>query len=365
MDPDADAGDIEWGKSGPDKDLFDIDGGVLSFKKSPNFESPGDGDEDPVASGEQGAGDNVYKVTVTASGGSQDVEVTVKNVDEAGSVSFDKPQPQATRELTASFSDDDGKDRPSWTWSKSMDKDAADEDWMSVSGKSAKRTPTAEDVDYYLRATVTYVDSYGTKTISGVTDNTVEPETLANARPKFGTITPLELNENVSGNLGDPILPSDPDGDELQLALDGTTGDNALFGYSGAGQLSVKGDDGLNYETEVTRLAALTPARTPNTATDDDIPDGALTYTVKIKATDPSGAVGMADVTVYLKDVNEAPKFGAAAAAANQKTLYVDEGATPGLRTTEAAATQTITYTAPDPDTFWFGHRGHLQGGGC
>ncbi len=353
-DPDADAGDPEWDLSGPDDDLFEIsDDGVLSFKAQPDFENAKDDDEDPEASGNQGKGDNVYKVTVEALGGDLDVVVTVTDVDEDGSVSFDKPQPQATRELTASLDDDDGTDKPSWSWSKSMDANAADADWMSISGTSAKRTPTAEDVGYYLRATVTYEDKHGTKTVSGVTDNAVEEETLSNAKPDFGDIDPLELNENVSGNLGDPILASDADGDELQLALDGTTGDNSLFGYNASGQLSVKGEDGLNYETEVTRLGNLTPARTPNPAgTDDDgIPDGALTYTVKIKATDPSGAVGMADVTVYLKNVNEAPEFGDAAAAANQKTLYIDENADgPALRTTEAAATETITYTAEDED---------------
>ena len=353
-DPDADAGDPKWELSGPDDDLFEIsDDGVLSFKEQPDYEDPKDGDEDDTASGEQGAGDNVYKVTVTALGGDLEVVVTVTNVDEDGSVTFDKPQPQATRPLTAKLDDDDGTDKPVWSWSKSMDKDAADADWMSVSGTSAKRTPAAADVGYYLRATVTYEDSYGMKTISGVTANKVEEETLANARPKFDTIAPLELDENVSGNLGDPILPTDPDGDQMQLALDGTTGDNALFGYNASGQLSVKGEDGLDYEAHVTDSGgARAPHVDDDTTTDDDhIPVGALTFTVKIKATDPSGAVGMADVTVYLKDVNEAPKFGDAAAAANQKTLYIDENdGAPALRTTMAAATQTITYTATDED---------------
>ena len=130
-----------------------------------------------------------------------------------------------------------------------------------------------------------------------------------------------------------------------------TSGDNANFGYNASGQLSLK-KDGLDYEAEVTNAGGV---RAPN-ADDPDadgIPNGALTFTVKIKATDPSGAVGMADVTVYLMDVNEAPKFGEAAAAANQKKLYIDENtAGPALRTTEAAVTnrQTITYTATDVD---------------
>ena len=49
------------------------------------------------------------------------------------------------------------------------------------------------------------------------------------------------------------------------------------------------------------------------------------TYEVVIAATDPSGANGIATVTVTVKDVNEAPKFTTAAKADTQKTLYIDE----------------------------------------
>ena len=103
-DPDADAGDIEWSLEGVDDGIFKIsDEGVLTFDKKPNFEGAKDGDEDTAASGDQSAqSDNVYKVTVVASGGKQAVEVTVTDVDEPGKVTFDQPQPQATRGLVAS-----------------------------------------------------------------------------------------------------------------------------------------------------------------------------------------------------------------------------------------------------------------------
>ena len=41
------------------------------------------------------------------------------------------------------------------------------------------------DIGSYLRATVTYTDSIGDQTVSGVTDNPVEARTLANAAPEF------------------------------------------------------------------------------------------------------------------------------------------------------------------------------------
>ena len=84
---DVDDDPIVWSRSGPDAALFEISSdGVLSFKKSPNYESPSDE-----------GGDNVYNVTVNASGGSTDVVVTVTNVDEGGSVSLDDLQAAGRR----------------------------------------------------------------------------------------------------------------------------------------------------------------------------------------------------------------------------------------------------------------------------
>ena len=123
-DPDADAGDIEWDLEGVDKGIFKIsDEGVLTFDKKPNFEDAKDGDEDTAASGDQRAGDNVYKVTVVASGGKQAVEVTVTDEDEPGKVTFDQPQPQATRGLVASGPGDPDADVDdvSWQWSALYD----------------------------------------------------------------------------------------------------------------------------------------------------------------------------------------------------------------------------------------------------
>ena len=51
---------------------------------------------DTVAAGDQGKGDNVYQVTVVASGGELDVAVTVTNVTRLWEVTFDQAQPQAT-----------------------------------------------------------------------------------------------------------------------------------------------------------------------------------------------------------------------------------------------------------------------------
>ena len=121
-DPDADADDIEWSLDGRSTTAdFEIDGGVLTFKESPDFEIPTDRDEvpDTEAAGDQGKGDNVYKVTVQASGGEQRWSVTVTERGRAweGDV---RPavQPQATQGPEGLFSDEDGSEGPSWQWSR-------------------------------------------------------------------------------------------------------------------------------------------------------------------------------------------------------------------------------------------------------
>ena len=119
-DEDADAGDIEWSLEGVDAGIFKIsDEGVLTFDKSPSFETAKDANEDPASSIAVGKGDNVYKVTVVASGTKQAVEVTVTDVEEEGEVTFDKPQPQSTRGLIAEVGDPDGGvTKQEWQWSR-------------------------------------------------------------------------------------------------------------------------------------------------------------------------------------------------------------------------------------------------------
>ena len=131
-DPDAGAGDIEWSLEGVDADIFEIsDEGVLTFEEQPDFEKPKDEDEDTDSAGEQGKGDNVYKVTVVASEGKLDVVVTVTNVNEDGEVTFTRPQPQATRPLLAKFTDEDGREGPSWQWSRGPE---AGGPWTAIEG---------------------------------------------------------------------------------------------------------------------------------------------------------------------------------------------------------------------------------------
>ena len=115
-DQDGDA--ISWDVSGPDSERFNInDRGVLSFRAPPDYEKP-----QSTASGGPLAERNVYRVTIAVGGGTHQLDVRVTDVDEAGGVSMDRPQPQVGRPLGASLSDqDDGVTDERWQWARSGD----------------------------------------------------------------------------------------------------------------------------------------------------------------------------------------------------------------------------------------------------
>ena len=83
-----------WSLSGVDAAAFSIEGGVLTFKKPPNFEVPGDADKN-----------NIYSVDVVASDGAnsskKNVMVEVTDVEEAGTITLSALKPQSGVQFTA------------------------------------------------------------------------------------------------------------------------------------------------------------------------------------------------------------------------------------------------------------------------
>ena len=396
-DQDADA--LTWGLDGADKALFEIsDAGVLTFKKSPNYEKAAD-----VGT------DNIYKVTVTATGGDPSntgelkVEITVTDVDEAGKVSFEGEgmyQPQVGRTLTASgpADEDGGVTDQRWQWARSSDM----ETWADIDkATSEARTPVADDVGSYLRATITYTDKFGEgKTASMVSDNPVEARTVANARPSFKgqdetassvddnagaegsqdyIIVTREVNENtaVGANVGKPVSATDGDNDVLVYSLDWSqdlktggaanegadTGDARFTIDSASGQIKIGKE--LNYEAaddhaDKDEAVTLTADQTggaiavPSSSETADPQTAANEmYVLRVRATDPSGAYANVNVTVTLKNVNDAPMFPTADAPDNQAAVAATENDTEApfldANSTEDGD-QAPTYTATDQD---------------
>ena len=170
---------------------------MLMFADPPNYEMPTDAD-----------GDNVYMVTLEAMAGSemqtQDVTVSVTDANDRGMVTISPPQPRSGTMLTAELSDDDGNVRDTtWRWSRSMTMDGTFMDIDEATNETY--TPVEGDGGYYLMATATYTDAYG----SGMSAKaTTGPVTAVADRPGMVTLFPTHP---VVGTAITAML-SDPDG---------------------------------------------------------------------------------------------------------------------------------------------------------
>ena len=312
---------IRWSVSGRDDDLFTIDEGVLAFREPPNYEDPQSAADSALLSSR-----NVYRVTVEAAGGTRNVTVTVTDVDDAGTVSIDRPQPQVDRPLSASLLDEDDRVADQrWRWARSED----GRRWTHIEGASApQRRPVEGDVGMYLRATVTYSDKFGSgKTASAVTANRVEAKVPANAAPSFAdqdddeTTRYIDVARFVAETatvglaIGEPVSATDADEDILLYELLDTPdledddGDPRFTIDSLSGQIRVGKDLGADPgETEDEDSTALTGA--PALPDDEDAGDADNSeYVLRVRASDPSTAEAIVNVIVTVTEVNEPPAF--------------------------------------------------------
>ena len=302
---------VTWSLSGTDADDLEISpSGALSFKASPDFENRADSNRD-----------NEYRVRVTASDGTEteglDVEVTVDNVDEPGTVHGMPTQPQQNTTVSVSLSDPDGSvSSLSWEWQRSNVAPANRDDlsdWETITGATTRSyTPTADDEEWWLRATASYHDrERANKTARAVSANATQLAPVINRDPAFppsetGQRNVLE-NTPAERDVGAAVEATDPDlGDILTYTLHGS--DSAAFEIEqSSGQLLT--NDALDRETKAT-------------------------YRFTVRAEDPSGKSDQTQVTVTIDDVAEAPALSGPTAANF-----------PENRTTEAAR-----YQAQDPE---------------
>ena len=249
MDPEGEM--IVWSLAGDDAADFDITGGVLSFSKSPNYESPADEDTN-----------NVYMVDVVATEvrtpGSLDlaqdatipVTLTVKNVDEDASLTLDRLQVRAPgvggtppgNPVSAVFSDPDTRAAggstvpitPGYMWyvPKVNRPDLENEDhWRMGLGAAIGNsyTPAAGEAGKHLRVVATYTDQAGdpdkayARSVYPVGAARSIPDNNAPLFPD-GTPTGFTVREDAAvGTVLGTVTGSDVDGiDVLTHALTGT-----------------------------------------------------------------------------------------------------------------------------------------------
>ena len=283
-----------WSLSGADASRFALSNGVLSFRSSPNFESPTDSDSD-----------NVYNVIVQASKGSlQDARtVTIKviNLDEKGAIRLSSQQPDVGIELGATLTDPDGGvtgERWQWAWSP----DGATR-WSDIpAASSATYTPVLADAANFLRVTVGYEDAQGggksasaeTSGATGVDNDGVV--TLSSSTPQVG----VELTASLR----------DPDG--------GVTGE--------AWQWARSQDGATNWEDIGT---AASNAYTPVAADEDNYLRATVSYTDGDGPGKSANEISANAVAVVAVIENTAPEFPASETGARS----VPENALPRART--------------------------------
>ena len=282
---------ITWTLTGADAADFSIEGGVLRFENSPDYEAAADQNTN-----------NTYEITINASDGGQnttammDVEIDVTNMEEPGTVMLSTLQPQVGVEITATLTDPDNAtaNTVTWQWYRGSSPISG----ANEGGGTAESdyTPAAGDIGSTLRAEAMYDDGEDEdKTAPGTSFRSVRAAPGSNTAPVFPDQDPgatgeqteqtREVAENTAAdtNIGAAVSANDA-GDLLTYSL--LTGAASFDIVRSSGQIRTMAD--LDFET------------TPS-------------YTVTVTATDPFGSAAMATVTITVTDVNEDPTFTAGA----------------------------------------------------
>ncbi len=194
-DPADDA--VTWSRAGADAALFEVRGETLYFETAPDFEEPGDADED-----------NLYEVTLTATddgepaaSASHDMTVAVTNVNEPGTITLSPSTPKTCEHVEATLTDEDAgiltelsASPPGfpygWQWIPQTS--AA----SGSAGTSTTRSylPSRSLVGKTLRVTVQYGDrasarNTATRTSGAVAANTPRTPTGLKSTPGDGQVS--------------------------------------------------------------------------------------------------------------------------------------------------------------------------------
>ena len=218
-------GGVTWSLTGTDRSDFAISAdGVVTFAKTPNYEAP-----------EDSGGNNVYEFSVVAtdvqSGPSRRnvsiaVTVTVRDVEEAGTLAVENLSPAAGETVTFRLTDPDGSiDTTNMTWV--IQSLATGGSWARVSGvltPASTTFPWVVDEDVTgkaVRAMVTYTDPRGSgkEAVSRQTAE-VTADPIVNAPPRFRGDSSWSVEEGPAGGaVGAPTHATDRDNDTLTYGI--------------------------------------------------------------------------------------------------------------------------------------------------
>ena len=189
--------------------------GQLYFRSPPSFE----------------AREN-YTVTITATdddadnalSGSLSVMITVTDAEEDGSIIIEPPRGWNGTQFMVGLDDDDGGvSGEMWQWQRSSNRSS----WDDIStATSDTYTATLDDVDRYLRVTVTYEDDRGSgKEASAALTGRIEDSSdrpITNNVPSFTETAPersIGQGTGAGRNVGAPVKANDDDtGDVLRYS---------------------------------------------------------------------------------------------------------------------------------------------------
>ena len=294
-DPDQDA--LTYSLSGADADAFGVDGANGQIKTK----DPLDYERQPE-----------FRLTVTAADPvglavSKEVTVTVTDVDteapgkpDAPSITPNRVDPIKAIDVEWSAPSNSGPEITSYAVQYRVE--GSGDKWTQVliDGSGVETTISVEaDTEYEAQVHAVNTEGTGQWSVSGL------GSTLAslpvNTPPEFdktATIT-LSVDENVPAGtlIGEPIIATDLDNDELAYSLVGA--DSGMFSVnSSTGQISTAGSAEFDHEN---------PADS----------DGDNVYELSLEVTDGVDGDGNADdsvddeigVTVMVNNVNEPPEF--------------------------------------------------------
>ncbi len=285
-------GATNWGRRGETNALRGTDADLFAFAKTTgalSFVTPPDYEERTG-----------YEVTVSANDGASNgelaVTVTVNNLEEKGSVTFDGRRPILNEMITATLEDGDGvAGAVGWTWERSPTGGGSWTEITEVSGSTSNTYLVVPgDRDHYLRATATYSDALGPdKTAQAVTELRGANIPTSNTHPVLPDSVPdITIPENTPAGraVGSPVTATDADLDPLHYTLQGSDD----FGINNiTGQLRVTDGVVLDHETR--------PRYTLTVGVDDGF-EGRDSVTVTVTVTDVNEAPEAADLAVTVAE---------------------------------------------------------------